>query len=128
MINPVHSHGPGAPRPAKPETASGTHRTPSASASAPGTPASPEFHSRLGPIAARIEDLLTRLSGLRTRGEEGSSAQSILLHEINAAQVAFQNILSTDATSEDPSSLETPPAAASGGHTLNPGNVLQLLE
>ena len=89
-----------------------------------------EFRNRLGAVAERLEGLLRSYSTLRNHDEgsdEAVKAADLLQREISAAQVAFQNILSTDTTG-DPGEISSLPGYPAQGHTLQPQHVLQLLD
>ncbi len=89
-----------------------------------------EFRNRLVAVAERLEGLLRSYSTLRNHDEggvEAAKAADLLQREISAAQVAFQNILSTDTTG-DPGEISSLPGNPAQGHTLQPQHVLQLLD
>ncbi|MHC4607231.1 MAG: hypothetical protein ACYTAF_09925 [Planctomycetota bacterium] len=127
MIENVQGPGAGSPRPPRP---GGSQGKPSRPGGAPGpvrpSSVAPEYSRRLGSVAATLETLQQQLASLQSGGGN-SSEEARLLGEISAAQVAFQNILSTD-TAGEPAVLDSLTGQTAVGHALKPSIVLQLLE
>lgn len=128
-----HVQGPlsGGTQPPNRPVSRGPQRGENAPASDPtDISAGPDSRARLGSASARLEELQRRLSSLESLAQEGEdtgNAQSEVQLDISAAQVAIQNILSSE-TPGDPAPLTELPRSLAHGLALDPGDVLRLLE
>lgn len=129
MMDPIRGAGPGNTRSTRSSAPTAADRAAvrSSESTGPGAASENAFLNRLGSVSSRLETLLQRHAALQARGMDTAEEGEALEREISAAQIAFQNILSTDTQGEPDTALSLPPGFVQGV-SLQPKNVLQLLE